>query len=370
MEQFVIGENIGDEFDIEILADKTVEMLSVSPGQVIWIWASTYSLDFIEALAYRIRMRGAYWTVRLISERLLHRIGQNVPEEFLPLTPEHELRWLADINAIVEVRDHSGHIPDVALSRRRAMGTEWLVLIHEASRRGCRRIVVSNPTPALASAYGIPLAFLRQLYWRAINIDYHLLDKQQERVGAMLSKAKQVHVTSALGTDLSLRIDQRPVHLDTDGIPRGEVYIAPHEDSANGIVVIDKAFIRGQPIEHLRLTFVNGRVATVEAPDPKATDLVLELLLASSGDKDVIAEFAIGINPGETEPTGDIMLDEKIGGSVHIAIGMNELFGGRNKSNLHLDLVILCPKVWLDETLVVDDGELRTNTSQANPSPQ
>ena len=49
-------------FDVETLADKTIDSLSVQPGQVIWIWARTHSLDLIEALAYRIRARGAFWT--------------------------------------------------------------------------------------------------------------------------------------------------------------------------------------------------------------------------------------------------------------------------------------------------------------------
>lgn len=72
----------------------------------------------------------------------------------------------------------------------------------------------------------------------------------------------------------------------------------------------------------------------------------------------MIAEFGIGLNPGATEPIGDVMLDEKIGGSVHVAIGMNERFGGRNRSNLHLDLVILRPTVWLDEMKVIEGGIL------------
>jgi leucyl aminopeptidase (aminopeptidase T) len=102
-------------------------------------------------------------------------------------------------------------------------------------------------------------------------------------------------------------------------------------------------------------------VVKIDAPDSNSVDLLRELLSVSSGDKDVIAEFAIGLNPGVSEPIGDIMLDEKIGGSIHIAIGMNERFGGRNKSNLHLDLVVLRPEVWLDKTLVIDDGILCTS---------
>ena len=357
----MMAEDTCNGFDVEILADKTVEMLSVSPGQVIWIWASTHSLDFVEALAYRIRVRGAFWMLRLTIEPLLRRIGQNAPEEYLALIPEHEMRWLADISAIVEVHDHSGHIPDVPLPRRRAMATEWLALIEESARRGCRRVIVINPTSALASAYNMPPEILRHRYWRAVNIDYTTLDKQQEQVGALLAKTRCVHITSLLGTDLHLRIDQRPVHLDKDSIPRGEVFVAPHEDSANGVAIIDRAFIRGKPVEQLRITFVNGRVVKIDAPDSNSVDLLRELLSVSSGDKDVIAEFAIGLNPGVSEPIGDIMLDEKIGGSIHIAIGMNERFGGRNKSNLHLDLVVLRPEVWLDKTLVIDDGILCTS---------
>jgi aminopeptidase len=342
----------------ETLADKAVDMLGVSPGQVIWIWASTHSLDLLEALAFRIRERGAFWTLRLSMEGLLRRVGQHVPEAYLGLVPQHELRWLDDIDAILEIRDHGGHIPEVPLSRRRAMAAEWIALIDEAARRGCRRLTVVNPTPALASAHGVPLASLRQAYWQAVNVDDARLDRQQEQLRAHLAAARTVHVTSGLGTDLRLRIAGRPVRVDSDNLPRGEVYVAPHEDSAEGVAVVDTAFIRGRPVERLRLTFAQGRVVEVDAPDPRGVGSFRELLAASSGDKDVIAEFAIGLNPGATEPLGDVMLDEKIGGSVHIAIGTNVAFGGRNRSNLHLDLVILRPTVWLDGAQVVADGSL------------
>jgi aminopeptidase len=345
-------------FDVESLAEQTMQMLSVSPGQVIWIWTSTHSLDLLEGLAYRIRARGAFWTVRLTMEPLLRRIGQGVPEPYLGLVPEHELRWLDDVDAIVEVRDHSGHIPDVLTTRRRAMAAEWIALIEEASRRNCRRIVVVHPTQALASAYSVPLAPLRQRYRQAVDIDYEALDRRQGQVRALLAGSTAVRIVSALGTNLELRIGGRPVYLDMDTLPRGEVYVAPYEDSANGVVVVDRAFIRGQPVERLRLAFASGRVVDISAPDLAGADRLREMLAASSGDKDVIAEFGIGLNPGATAPVGDVMLDEKIGGSVHVAIGMNERFGGRNRSNLHLDLVVLRPTVWLDETRVIENGIL------------
>ena len=345
-------------FDVETLAVKAVELLNVTPGQVIWIWASTHSLDLVEALAYHIRARGAFWLLRPTFESLLKRVGQQAPEQYLAIVPEHELRWLADAHAIIEVRDHGGHVPDVPLPRRRAMSSEWIALIDESNRRGIRRLLVTNPTPALAAAFQMPLERLRELLAGAMAVDYAALDRQQAAWAARLAQASQARITCPLGSDLTLSLQGRPVHQDTDSLPHGEVYVAPLEDSANGAAVIAQAFLRGKPFEQLRLEFRQGRLAGCSAPDPAGAQALQALLDASNGDKEVIAELGIGLNPGIQEVCGNISLDEKIGGSLHIAIGMNEHFGGRNRSNLHLDLVILRPSLWLDGQMVIQNGTL------------
>ncbi|MBI4732532.1 MAG: aminopeptidase [Chloroflexi bacterium] len=348
-----------DGVDVEVLARKTVEVLGVAPGQVIWIWANVVSMDFIEALAFHIRERGAFWTLRLNSEPLLHRIGMDLPAEYLPLIPQHEMRWLDDINAIIELRDHGGHIPDVPIDRRRAMGTEWIALIEEAARKGIRRLMVINPTPALARAVHLPVDELQRRVMHAIDVDYSVVDSRQEWLAGLLDSTSSVHVTCPAGTDLRLRVEGRKALTDTDSIPHGEAYIAPLEDSAEGVAVIEKAFFRGKCVENLRLTFLGGKVVNVESPDPVDAESFREVLAVSTGDKDKIAEFAIATNPGVTEPIGCVAQDEKIGGSVHVAIGMNDRFGGRNKSNLHQDFVILKPTVWLDEKIVLENGEFK-----------
>jgi aminopeptidase len=343
-------------FDLELLADKTIEKLAVSPGQVIWIWANVYSVDFIEALAFRIRARGAFWLLRLTTEPLLRRIGLDVPERYLSLIPDHEVRWLDDIDAIIEIRDHPSTIPDVPLPRRRAMGTEWLTLIKAADLKGCRRLMVFNPTAALAKAYGLSLEELERRFWQAVNVDCGLLDELQEKIRAHLQMTQEVRIISPAGTDLHLRVDGRPILVDIDSLPYGETYVAPHEDSAEGVAIIDKAFIRGVCIENFKLTFSAGRIREVSAPDRDGVKTWQEVMTAATGDKDVIAELGLGVNPGITQPTGNISLDEKIGGSVHIAVGMNDRFGGKNSSNLHQDLVILQPTVWFDERLILENG--------------
>lgn len=343
-----------DEFNIEMLAEKAVDLLPVKAGQVIWIWASTHSLDLIAALAFHIRERGAFWTLRLVNEQLLERIGHDLPEQYLSMIPQHELRWMNDIDGIIEVHDHSGHILGVEISRRRAMASEWIALLDEAARRDLRHITIFNPTPALAQAYQIPLDILRYRYWNAINIDHTLLDQRQRRISRILSKVSLVHITCPLGTDLSLRIDGRTVYQDDLGLPRGEVFVAPLEDSANGIAVIEQAFVGGRAIPSLQLTFEAGRLVDMQSQDADGTDTLRQLLDVSTGDKDRIAEFAMGLNHGVSNPCGDIRLDEKIYASVHIAIGANQSFGGHNLSNLHLDLVIQHPTVTLDGQVILD----------------
>ncbi len=202
------------KFDVEVLAEKTVEMLAVSPGQVIWIWANVVSLDFIEALAFRIRARGAFWILRLTSEPLLRRIGLEVPEPYLSLIPEHEVRWLDDMDAIIEIQDHGGHIPSVPLERRRAMGAEWIALINEAAHKGIRRVTVINPTPALAEVYHLPLEDFCSRLMQAVNVDYSAVDRRQKQIAHLLGTARQVRITSVAGTDLNLRVTGRKALLD------------------------------------------------------------------------------------------------------------------------------------------------------------
>jgi aminopeptidase len=349
--------NVG--FDVEVLADKTVEMLGVASGQVFWIWANTISMDLIEALAFRIRARGAFWTLRISSEPLMRRIGQNVPQEYLGLVPQHELRWLDDIDAIIEVQDHGGYIPDLPLERRKAMGTEWIALQNQAARKGTRRVMVINPTSTLASDYGLPLDTLQQRLMEAINVDYMVVDRLQEQFAHLMDETDEVHITCLEGTDLRLRVTGRKALIDTDSLPHGEAYIAPLEDSAEGVAVIKRAFFQGRSVERLRLTFSGGKVVNLDSPDSAGSASFMEVIAASSGDKDRIAEFAVATNPGVVEPIGYTPLDEKIGGSVHIAVGMNDRFGGKNKSNMHQDFVILKPTVWFDKKVVIENGSFK-----------
>ncbi|MDP2859026.1 MAG: aminopeptidase [Bacillota bacterium] len=288
----------------EVLARAALDTLNVKTGDIIWIWASTHSLDLIEELALGIRLRGAYWSLKLVMESLLERVWREAPDEYLGQIPHHELRWLKDMTAVIEIQDHGGQVRGADPLRRRRMAAEWIALINEIGH-------------------------------------------------------SEVQIQSPLGHDLRLSYKGRPVYADKTNLPRGEVYVAPVESSVHGTITIEHAFLQGKDAGRLELGLNQGRLGRITGSE-SAVSLLQAILASARGEKDVIAEFAIGLNPGVTKLTGLVSLDEKMLGSVHIAIGMNKNFGGMNESNLHLDFVVPGQTVLLDGEPLIIDGRLKT----------
>ena len=171
---------------------------------------------------------------------------------------------------------------------------------------------------------------------------------------ARLQGADELRVRGRAGTDLALRVGGRSwksdaLPLEPGGYanyPGGEVFTAPLEDSADGVLVADVTVpytVEGLVDRPVVLRFQRGRVTSIEGGEAAA---ILERLVAEAGaGADVIAELGIGLNPGVV-PRGHVMLDEKAAGTAHVAIGRNTgLYGGVNESSIHVDCVFSEPEV-------------------------
>lgn len=165
---------------------------------------------------------------------------------------------------------------------------------------------------------------------------------------------------------MTLRIDGRPLDLDigvvTDeaklsNLPAGEVALAPLEDQAEGTVVFDLGFWNGVRIEELETRFEHGVCHPIGARTGLET--FAGVLANASGPANVIGELGIGLNPAVGEPCGYMLTDEKILGSIHIALGDNRMLGGTNESSLHWDLLVMQPTVTVDGVVLLDRGDLR-----------
>jgi aminopeptidase len=202
------------------------------------------------------------------------------------------------------------------------------------------------PTPALAQDAGMSDDDYAAFVERALFLDRpdpvaawrELSDRQQSLVDR-LNAAKEIHI-EAPGTDLRLRVDGR-TWINSNGrrnMPSGEVFTGPIEDSANGTVRFTiPSSPRGVLVEDVTLTFEDGRVTTATAA--RGQDY-LDAALATDPGARFLGEIGIGTNAGIDRPTGAILLDEKMAGTVHLALGRSyPETGGRNSSALHWDLL-------------------------------
>ena len=131
--------------------------------------------------------------------------------------------------------------------------------------------------------------------------------------------------------------------------PSGEIFVAPHADGADGILVADLTVpytVEGLVDEPVTLRFAAGRVTSIEGG--RAADLLRELVESAGAGADVIAELGIGLNHA-VRPRGHVMLDEKAGGTAHVAIGRNTgPYGGDNEAAIHVDCVFSAPELEAD----------------------
>jgi len=220
----------------------------------------------------------------------------------------------------------------------------------EATRLGVR----------IASLPGITV----EVFARAIPIDYGLLRQVGADLAAALTAARNCHLTSAAGTDLVFELGRRRAIAD-DGdlraisafgnLPAGEAYIAPLETTAEGTLVFDGALagygLLGNP---LRL-IVRGGV--IDRAEGDGADWLLSTLEAGGPTGRRIAELGIGTNSA-ARLTGDVLEDEKVLGTAHVAFGNNVSFGGINDASVHIDGMLLQPSIELDRHPLLQAGVL------------
>lgn len=163
------------------------------------------------------------------------------------------------------------------------------------------------------------------------------IQKRQEKICEFLNKASEIHVVGE-DTDLTFSVKGRK-WVNSHGkinMPDGEVGLAPIENSINGTVRFTYPIVYGQEVEDIRLTFKEGEV--VKASAVKGNELLQQMLKIEGADR--IGEFAIGTNYGITKFTKNILFDEKMEGTIHMALGASPPgTGGLNKSAVHLDII-------------------------------
>lgn len=197
----------------------------------------------------------------------------------------------------------------------------------------------------------------RMLSTGGLTADYHKMERQISRILQKLKAGREARITTDLGTDILLDLRHREWHTDTGlalksgdftNLPGGEVFIAPF--NANGKVVIDGTFGDFGLLQYpLELTVKDGFVTEAKGDKAEELNKLFDLLGPNARN---IAELGIGMNP-KASLIGVLLEDEKVGNTVHIALGNNMAFGGNVNVSIHYDGIITKPNLYIDDEKII-----------------
>ncbi|MCY4018059.1 MAG: aminopeptidase [Chloroflexi bacterium] len=306
---------------------------------------------------------GAYPQVQLLSEKLRHSLlehGSAEQHRWLPEIEAHGMAWADVYFGLRGAYDLSLHddIPAAALAANQAaMGV--ISTLRWQETRWC---LVRVPNAALARQADTDLATIEDMFFAACLLDYGAASEGWHRQAARLEGSESVRIVAGDETDLSFSVRGRQ-WMVFDGkinLPDGEIYTAPVNRTLNGKIHFElPGVLGGQLVHDIRLAWQDGELIQASASSNEA--FLLQILETDAGSRR-LGEFAFGMNPYVNRFCKDILIDEKIGGTIHLALGRAyPECGGVNQSSIHWDLIKdlrQTGSVVVDDAPVLVDGEI------------
>jgi aminopeptidase len=343
--------------------------LAVKPGERVLFRATSPAAEPLIQALYQEALRVgacAFTYTHLRDEDSLTVEATNRVELLETINPMLELMYqtcdaIIRVEAVENLRALSNYPLELQKARAKSLNALINIQMVREGEGSLRRCTTLFPTHGYAQTAGMSLQQYEDFVYRAckLHLDdpvtaWRNLAAQQQRLIDYLAGKKHLHVRGR-NIDLEMSIEGRKFLNDVgqENLPGGEIFTGPVEDSVNGWIKFTyPAYIRGNEVIGARLTFENGLVAKATAEKNQA--FLLSVLDTDPGARR-LGEFAIGANNDIQHFTGTILFDEKIGGTIHIALGQGYVqTGSVNTSAIHWDMI--CDMRNGGEILV--DGEL------------
>jgi aminopeptidase len=260
-------------------------------------------------------------------------------EETLTAMPKHFLELVKASDVIISIRSNSNTKslsnvdPKKISDRSKALKT---LQEERLSKRWC---LTQYPTVGYAQDAEMSLREYEEFVFSAVLIDWDEQIRVMQRLKETMDVTDKVRLIGE-ETDLTMSILGRNAVVGgpTHNVPGGEVFTAPIEDSAEGTIFFDlPAVVYGKAVEGVKLTFARGKVVEYSA---RRNEELLKSMIKTDDGARRIGELGIGTNMGIQKFTKNILFDEKIGGTIHLALGRAyKECGGVNESAIHWDMI-------------------------------
>jgi len=340
---------------LEKLADVLVNYsTAVQPGQLVRISGPPVATPLVVELYRKVIAAGGHPLARTVPEELQEIFFKEASEEQLKFLNPLSLHEVERIDCSIGIwgEENTKALSNcdpkkmgLASSARKPIMETFLRRAAEGQLKWCG---TQFPTQASGQDAEMSLAEYEDFVFRAGLL--HLADpvaawkqisQRQQKLADFLNGKRDYHVVASNGTDVRMSVVGRK-WINCDGhenFPDGEVFTGPVIESVNGTIAFSfPAVHHGREVTDVRLTFKNGKVT--EASASKGEDFLISMLDMDEGSRS-LGECAIGTNYSITRYTRNTLFDEKIGGTVHFALGAGyPETGNTNQSGLHWDMVV------------------------------
>jgi aminopeptidase len=350
------------------LADIVVNYATkVQPGDWVLVNGNTVALPLVDQVVKKVTKAGGNTNILLVDDQ--------IQETKLRYATQEQLEWVSPVSRLINekvdvfihlratdnTRALSGIDPKKQQTVAAAHQEISKIFQERSASKDLRWSLTVFPCPAYAQEAEMSLREYEDFVYAATFADQDdatgawqkVFDQQQRLVDWLVGK-KHVEVKGP-HVDLHMSIEGRTFINDATGenVPGGEIFTSPVEDSINGRIRFTfPAITQGRSVEGIELEFEDGRVISARAD--KSEDFLLAMLDTDRGAR-YVGEFAIGTNYSIQKFTRNILFDEKIGGTMHLAVGRGFLeTGGINQSAIHWDMITDMQ----EDSEIVVDGEL------------
>lgn len=355
------------EKQAKLIVNYSVE---VAKGDKVIIRGESPAEPLIREVFKQTIIAGGHPILLIELEDLSYLFYRHAQDHQLDYPPEYRKHLYETVDCDIAILAYHNprylsNVPPEKISRRRAALIELSTIHSKRAAAGeLRWNLCPFPSTGMAQEAGMSRLEYEELIYKALYLDktnpveeWKAVSAKQARWVEYLNKVEQLHI---IGDDIDLQLSVAGRTWDNcDGkknLPDGEIFSAPLEDSAMGYIRFKfPGIYEGNEIEDIRLKFKKGKV--IEARALKGEEL-LQAIIKTDPGAERIGELGIGTNYGITKQTREMLFDEKMGGSIHLALGSGyPEVGALNESGIHWDLLAQPSEIYGNGELFWKDGK-------------
>ena len=322
-----------------LLVERSV---GVQPGWQVQVRATPLARPLVEAVIEEIARHGAYPLLQMSFELIGGPFAREAPVDLLRVAAPLQRRLWEEADAFIAIwsPENTREGSDLSDERKAALQEASAPMRARTMAMSAPWVIAEYPVMSGAQDAGMTLPEYEQFIFDSVLLDWDAQGERMRKIADVFDAASEVRIVGN-GTDLTLSLAGRSGAVD-DGhvnMPGGEVFYSPVEDSAEGVIEFSEfpAVYFGREVAGARFRFDAGRIVDVSARSGE--EFLITTLDTDDGARR-LGELGIGCNPGIQRYMKNVAFDEKIDGTVHLAVGNSYTFtGGTNRSSIHWDIV-------------------------------